>query len=360
MPTLELLGLKKSFGGKTVVDNISLELLTGEILCLLGPSGCGKTTLLRLIAGVEQIDEGKVIFDGLSLNGIPPQNRGFGLMFQDFALFPHMNVFDNVAFGLRMQRKDKNEIKQRVSMLLSMVTMDGYDKRSVDDLSGGEQQRIALARALAPLPRLLMLDEPLGSLDRSLRDSLQGQIRTILKDLGMTAIYVTHDRDEALAIGDKLAFMEKGGIMQTGTPEKIFKFPANPLVAQTIGLKNILLGTVRNVSDYIEVESGVGTLFLNDCNDNNIQSNDSVMLIIEESGIELSKSANQSFELPNTFDGTLIDKIFRGSHYELRIRIGQSDLLTALVDVAEITSMSPGDKIHAKIDQAAIRVITTS
>ena len=199
MPALILTDVSKSYGNMAAVSGVSLTAEHGELVCLLGPSGCGKTTLLRLIAGLDLPDSGTIAFDGVDLRGVAPHMRGFGLMFQDLALFPHMDVFGNVAFGLRMQRMTRADVRQRVSGLLALVDMPGYGRRRVHDLSGGERQRVALARALAPAPSLLMLDEPLGALDRALRDSLQGQIRAILKEVGVTSIYVTHDRDEALA-----------------------------------------------------------------------------------------------------------------------------------------------------------------
>ena len=210
MAVLEVSGLSKSFDTVRVVDQVSFVADQGELLGLLGPSGCGKTTLLRLLAGLEEPDAGTVRFDGRSLDGLAPQQRGFGLMFQDLALFPHMDVSGNVSFGLRMQGLSVSKVQARVNELLDLVEMSGYANRKVHELSGGERQRVALAQSLAPTPRLLMLDEPLGSLDRALRDNLQGEVRRILKEVGVTSIYVTHDRDEAFAMADRLVFMNRG------------------------------------------------------------------------------------------------------------------------------------------------------
>ena len=206
MPLLEVSEVTKSFGTARAVDDVSLTAERGELVCLLGPSGCGKTTLLRLIAGLVEPDLGSIAFGGRVLDGLPPRDRGFGFMFQDLALFPHMDVSGNASFGLRMQKLEKRDIERRVDALLELVDLSGFGHRKVYQLSGGERQRVALARSLAPEPKLLMLDEPLGSLDRGLRESLQIEVRAILKEVGVTAIYVTHDRDEAFAMADSKTF----------------------------------------------------------------------------------------------------------------------------------------------------------
>ncbi len=245
MALLEVRDVAKSFvPGTNAVDGVSFDLAAGDILCLLGPSGCGKTTLLRLIAGLETPDRGTVRFDGRDLAGVPPHARDFGMMFQDFALFPHRNVFDNVAFGLRMHRRPAAEIATRVEAMLATVDLAGFDRREIGQLSGGEQQRVALARALAPGPRLLMLDEPMGALDRALRERLMLDVRAILKRVGMTAIYVTHDQTEAFAVADQLAVMNAGHIEQLGWPPAVYERPATPFVARFLGFENLLPGRV--------------------------------------------------------------------------------------------------------------------
>jgi ABC-type Fe3+/spermidine/putrescine transport system ATPase subunit len=243
MALLEVLDVARSFApGTAAVAGVSFDLERGELLCLLGPSGCGKTTLLRIIAGLETADRGAVRFDGRDLAGVPPHARDFGMMFQDFALFPHKNVFDNVAFGLRMRRLPAAEIATRVEAMLATVDLAGFGGRSIAQLSGGEQQRVALARALAPGPRLLMLDEPLGALDRALRERLMLDVRAILKRLGMTAVYVTHDQTEAFAVADRLAVMNAGRIEQLGAPPAVYEGPATPFVARFLGFENLISG----------------------------------------------------------------------------------------------------------------------
>lgn len=243
-PGLQLKGISKSFDGLTALEEISFEVAPGEIVGVLGPSGCGKSTLLMVIAGLEHPDQGEVMWNGETLKGIPPHQRGFGLMFQDLALFPHRNVFENVAFGLRMAGKSKDEVHQRVHEVLTLVGLEEYGRREVHTLSGGESQRVALARALAPRPRLLMLDEPLGALDRNLREHLVTELRRILKASSQTAIYVTHDQEEAFTVSDRVVVMSKAHIEQVDTPQKVYQHPASQFVARFLGFKNLFPGEV--------------------------------------------------------------------------------------------------------------------
>jgi ABC-type Fe3+/spermidine/putrescine transport system ATPase subunit len=240
MPYLTLTNIQKSYNTAPVLAGVNLAVDAGEIVCLLGPSGCGKTTLLRIVAGLEQADQGELRFDGQDLARIPVHRRRFGLMFQEFALFPHKSVAENVAFGLRMMGSSKAEIGRRVAEMLDLVNLEGYGSRSIFALSGGERQRVALARSLAPNPRLLMLDEPLGSLDRTLREELMTELRRILKRVGVTALYVTHDQQESFAIGDRIIVMNAGRFEQVGRPQEVYGRPATPFVARFLGLTNLL------------------------------------------------------------------------------------------------------------------------
>ncbi len=239
---LELVSLTKSFGRTRALDDVSLTVNAGEIVSLLGPSGCGKSTLLAIVAGLETPDSGEARWAGESLAGVPPHRRRFGLMFQDYALFPHRNVFENAAFGLQMQGMSQAEIEKNVREALALVNLAGFEKRDVNTLSGGEQQRVALARALAPRPRLLMLDEPLGALDRTLREQLLDDLRDLLRrrHAAQTALYVTHDQQEAFALADRVAVMNAGRIVQIGAPEDVYAHPASPFVARFLGLTNLL------------------------------------------------------------------------------------------------------------------------
>jgi thiamine transport system ATP-binding protein len=232
---LRLEQVSVAFGAFTAVDAVDLEVADGEIICVLGPSGSGKSSLLRAAAGLEPDARGRVAWDGTDLTGVPPHRRGFGLMFQDHALFPHRDVLGNVAFGLRMQRVPRAEIESRARAALDLVGMAGFEHRRITELSGGEQQRVALARALAAEPRLLMLDEPLGALDRSLRDRLVTELRALFVRLGLTILFVTHDHDEAFALADRLVVMHAGRIEQVGTPTEVWQRPANAFVARFLG-----------------------------------------------------------------------------------------------------------------------------
>ncbi len=246
MSGLEVQAITKTFQpGVPVLSGISFSQEVGEIVAVLGPSGCGKSTLLSIIAGLLEPDSGTVRWNGKDLRGVPPHQRGFGLMFQDYALFPHMRVRDNVAFGLRMQGAAREAMDTRVAETLEMVGLPGFGERDVHQLSGGEQQRVALARAIAPNPGLLMLDEPLGSLDRNLRQQLLEDLRQIVRSAHQTTLYVTHDQDEAFSLADRLVVMRAGQIMQTGTPQEIYRQPACAFVARFVGLTNLVPGEAQ-------------------------------------------------------------------------------------------------------------------
>jgi ABC-type Fe3+/spermidine/putrescine transport system ATPase subunit len=246
MSILKIRDISKSFDKLIALDNVTFDVSKGEIVTLLGPSGCGKSTLLAIISGLEPPDRGEIIWDGVPLGNTPPHLRDFGLMFQDFALFPHMNVYANVAFGLKMTGMPKDQIDNRVSEMLMLVGLPAYGNRDVNTLSGGEQQRVALARALAPQPRLLMLDEPLGSLDRNLRERLVIDLSQILHQMNQTAIFVTHDQEEAFSISDRIILMNSGHVEQIGTPKEIYLDPASIFVARFLEMSNIIPGIIIN------------------------------------------------------------------------------------------------------------------
>lgn len=243
---LHVEGLHAAYEGAPVLRGIDLAVGAGELLCVLGPSGGGKSTLLRVVAGLEAPAAGRVRLDGQDLAGVPAHERGVGLMFQDYALFPHRNVAQNVAFGLRMQGLAAGDTRARVTELLALVGLPGAEERAVAHLSGGEQQRVALARALAPRPRLLMLDEPMGSLDRALRERLPEELRAIFTELGLTVVYVTHDQDEALSVADRVVLLDAGRIIADGTPERLWTQPPNAWTARFLGFRNVAPGRVRH------------------------------------------------------------------------------------------------------------------
>ena len=242
MAYLELHQVEKRFGSTIAVQDFNLAVDKGEFISLLGPSGCGKTTTLRMIAGFEQPDRGQILLDGTDVTGIPPNRRGVGMVFQAYALFPNLNVYGNIAFGLEVARRPKQEIQERVQEMLALVRLEGMEERFPYQLSGGQQQRVALARALAIRPRVLLLDEPLSALDAVVRVSLRGEIRRIQSELGITTVYVTHDQEEALSISDRVVVMNAGKIEQIGTPQEIYRKPRSLFVAAFIGTANQLRG----------------------------------------------------------------------------------------------------------------------
>jgi thiamine transport system ATP-binding protein len=250
MTTLDLSGVTKRYGDATALNDVSLTIDDGEFFTLVGPSGCGKTTTLRLVAGFESPTAGRITFDGRDVRGVPPEARGIGVVFQNYALFPHMSVAENVSYGLRFSDPPGGvSTGERVSELLSLVDLAGFEDREPTELSGGQQQRVALARALAPGPRVLLLDEPMSALDAGLRERLRGQVKEIQRELGVTTLYVTHDQEEALAVSDRVAVMHDGRVEQVGTPRDIYDWPETSFVASFVGDNNLLEGQVVGRDD---------------------------------------------------------------------------------------------------------------
>ena len=261
MPLLSLNNLSKRFEKTTAVDDVSLKVERGEFFGLLGPSGCGKTTTLRMIAGLETPDSGLIEFEGKDITNLPAERRGFGMVFQNYALFPHLNVFENVAFGLRARHKPKSEILERVKNALELVQLPGFEKRRVDKLSGGQQQRVAIARAIAIEPALLLFDEPLSNLDVTLREETRGELRELVSRLGLTAVYVTHDQEEAFALCDQISVMAGGRILQTGRPRDLYEHPSQLSVGRFLGRNNLisvmrLSSSKSEVGEFKTVEGG--------------------------------------------------------------------------------------------------------
>ena len=328
---LEVKSLKKSFTPETaVVDGVSLIIEEGEIVCLLGPSGCGKTTLLRMIAGLERPDAGEVLFEGKNIVDVPPHQRDFGMMFQDFALFPHKNVRQNVVFGLQMRGDTPEQIEARVTEMLSLVDLTELAERDIVQLSGGEQQRVALARSLAPGPRLLMLDEPLGALDRALRERLMLELRAILKRVGVTAVYVTHDQTEAFAIADRVVVMNQGRIEQVDKPQTIYARPATPFVARFLGFQNIINGEVVGED---RVSTPIGQLQVN----NLLHAlGTAVILLVRPTAANLqSPISNLQSPIFNQIEATLTAVSFRGRFYQVWFQVGAQRVMFELKTVED-------------------------
>lgn len=310
---LELRNVVKSYEGKPLLNDISFTVSQGETICLLGASGSGKSTILRMIAGLDFPDRGAILLNSLDLAGTPPHLRDFGLVFQDYGLFPHLNVFDNIAFGLKMRNASADEIKQRVTMLLEQITLSGFDSRRVTDLSGGEQQRVALARALAPSPRLLMFDEPLGALDRSLKEDLLNEIRGILHQTKIPAIYVTHDQEEAFTIADRILVLHEGTIIRNGTPSEIWKDPQSAFVAKLLGIGNVVDGEVVAEN---KIKTDFGTFNLNFSK--NI--GEKIQLLITESPSPLGEGRRG--DVREQIQLTVDDVLFKQDQFQVKGRGG--------------------------------------
>ncbi|MCK9217258.1 MAG: ABC transporter ATP-binding protein [Firmicutes bacterium] len=304
---IRLVGISKEFDGQKVLDNINLYFNRNEFLTLLGPSGCGKTTTLRIIGGFETPDVGDVFFEGKRINNLPPYKRKLNTVFQRYALFTHMNVYENIAFGLRIKKKDKIYIDKKVREVLGLVNLSGYEKRNIDSLSGGQQQRIAIARALINEPQVLLLDEPLGALDLKLRKDMQLELKNIQQTLGITFVYVTHDQEEALTMSDTIVVMNEGKIQQIGSPVDIYNEPKNAFVADFIGESNIIDGIM--VKDfYVEIKD-IGF----NCVDKGFKDNENVDVVIRPEDIKLVSHQE------GIISGIVESVVFKGVHYEMLI-----------------------------------------
>ena len=340
---IQLKGISKSFDGETVLDNMSLEIHDKEFITLLGPSGCGKTTTLRIIGGFETPDTGDVYFDGKRINDLPPYERQVNTVFQRYALFPHLNVFDNIAFGLRLRKCPDSEIKTKVKEMLAMVNLRGFERRRVSTLSGGQQQRVAIARALVNQPKVLLLDEPLSALDLKLRKDMQNELKNIQHQTGITFIYVTHDQEEALSMSDTVVVMENGHIQQIGSPTDIYNEPVNAFVADFIGESNIVDGVM--IAD--RRAKFAGHVF--DCVDGGFAPNEPVDVVIRPEDVDVVAPEKGMLK------GLVTTVTFRGVHYEIIVDVAGFKWMIQTTDY-----VGEGETIGLSIDPDAIHIMKKS
>ncbi len=340
---IELKNITKSFDGEVVLDHIDLDIYDNEFLTLLGPSGCGKTTTLRLIGGFTTPDEGDIIFMGENINELPPYKRNVNTVFQRYALFPHLNVFENVAFPLREKKVPRDEIDQRVSEMLSMVALTGFEHRSVTSLSGGQQQRVAIARALISRPKVLLLDEPLAALDLKLRKDMQQELKKIQKAMGITFVFVTHDQEEALSMSDTVVVMSEGRIQQIGTPIDIYNEPQNAFVADFIGESNILDGVM--LADYKVNFSG----HTFDCVDAGFEKRENIDVVIRPEDVDIVS------EEKGMLKGVVTSVTFLGVHYEIIVDIGGIKWMIQTTDFVDVD-----EHIGLYIEPDAIHIMKKS
>ena len=340
---VELKNISVAFDEQVILDNLSLDIKDKEFITFLGPSGCGKTTTLRLIAGFLEPDSGDVLFEGKKINGVPAYKRQVNTIFQRYALFPHLNVYENVAFGLRIKKWPEAEIKQKVEEMLKLVNLSGLERRHIDTLSGGQQQRVAIARAIANHPKVLLLDEPLAALDLKLRKDMQKELKKIQQQLGITFVFVTHDQEEALTMSDRVVVMDGGKIQQVGTPQDIYNEPENAFVADFIGESNILDGKMLK-DFYVEFS---GQKF--DCLDSGFEANEAVDVVVRPEDVDIVPVDK------GMLTGVVTSVSFLGVHYEIIVDIGGFKWMIQSTDfVAE------GDYIGLYIEPDAIHIMKKS
>ena len=340
---IELKDIFVSFGEEKVLDGLNLAIHDKEFITLLGPSGCGKTTTLRIIAGFLDADGGEVVFEDKKINGVPSYKRQVNTIFQRYALFPHLNVYENVAFGLRVKKLKEDEIKKIVTEMLHLVNLDGFEKRSISTLSGGQQQRVAIARAIANKPKVLLLDEPLAALDLKLRKDMQKELRRIQRQLGITFVFVTHDQEEALTMSDRVVVMNKGKIQQIGTPQDIYNEPENAFVADFIGESNILDGIMRK--DFVAEFSG----HVFECLDKGFLENENVDVVVRPEDVDIVPADKGMLK------GVVTSVDFLGVHYEIIVDIGGFKWMIQTTDECFV-----GDNVGLYIEPDAIHIMKKS
>ncbi|MFQ6077018.1 MAG: ABC transporter ATP-binding protein [Candidatus Bathyarchaeia archaeon] len=325
--------ITKHFGKVVACDHVNLEIEDGRFFTILGPSGCGKTTLLRIIAGFEMPDRGSVYFDGQDVTDLPPNERNTGMVFQNYALWPHMRVFDNVAYGLRVRKVPRGKIEKRVDEALELVQLRGLEERTPFQLSGGQQQRVALARALVIEPRVLLLDEPLSNLDAKLRLEMRHEIMRIQKELGITTVYVTHDQEEALSISDRIAIQRNGAILQVGSPREIYKQPKSRFIADFIGQSTFILGRVTMIDRYAHVKTEIGLAIKAAYGNLTIKPGDQVLCSIRPEDFLVREPEDGEY---NSFKGEVTNAVFVGRTNRVYARVGGLRMLAEVDSDVEL------------------------
>jgi spermidine/putrescine ABC transporter ATP-binding subunit len=359
---LELRGICKKFGSFTAVDNFSISMHKGEFLSFLGPSGCGKTTTLRMIAGFIEPTDGEVFIQGQNVTQLPPYKRDTGMVFQNYALFPHLSVFDNIAFGLRYRKVSKEETKKRVAEMLDLVQLPDVANRKPAELSGGQQQRIALARALVIKPKVLLLDEPLSNLDAKLREGLRIELRDIQQELGITSVFVTHDQEEALTLSDRVVVMDMGIITQIGSPHDIYEKPNSSFEAQFIGQSNILEGTVESVADDHALVKLAGDLELGVAWTNQVQARDKVKVLIRAERIRVRSEPKKEHlrEGVNVLKGKIANIAYLGSTIHYYIRLENEETVLAIEQVTDVRApLKEKDRAFLEINYTGCRFLSS-
>ena len=340
---IELKGISKSYDGEKVIDSMNLYIRDGEFMTLLGPSGCGKTTTLRIIGGFETADEGQLYFDGVEISEVPAHKRNVNTVFQKYALFPHLNVYENIAFPLRLKKIKESEIEARVTEMLKMVALSGFENKSVSTLSGGQQQRVAIARALVSHPKVLLLDEPLGALDLKLRKDMQNELKSIQQAIGITFVYVTHDQEEALSMSDTVVVMADGEIQQIGTPTDIYNEPKNAFVADFIGESNIIDG-IMLADKRVKLANHIF-----DCVDGGFEKNEPVDVVIRPEDVDVVPTDK------GMLTGKVTSVTFKGVHYEIIVDIDGFKWMIQTTDY-----VAPDTEIGVYIEPDAIHIMKKS
>ncbi len=358
IPSLELINLTKSYGKLTVVSGVSVAIEKGDFFSMVGPSGSGKTTILRMIAGLTTPDSGSILLDRKEISGLPPERRGLGLVFQNYAVFPHLNVYDNVAFGLKLRKVSKRDTQDQVHDLLRRVGLLGYEKKYPHQLSGGEKQRVALARAVAPNPKVLLLDEPLSALDKKLREEMKFWLRSFQVDLGTTTIYVTHDQSEALSLSDRVLVLNAGRVEQVGSAQEIYESPASIFVADFMGLTNCFSGTATATDgNQIQVRLTISLNVAAAVRHKSFEIGQPVNVFVKPEAISLTPKAATPTKTVNSFEGSILQRSYEGALLRYKALVGQEQIDIYAINTSE-NRFDEGSEVRIYLAPEGVVVIS--